>query len=145
METLETNFQSNNSVDINDEIKGYLLESAKWTKFLSIFGFIFLGFLELFSILILIVKLPYPYNNPYMNRSPAEIIIGFVMVGLNFFPVYYLYQFSKSMKQGINPNNQKLFAFGTKNLKLHHKFIGFLVLVGTAFYILSFILALLTS
>jgi len=41
---MEDNLQTENTMNVNDQIKGYLVTASKWGKFLSIVGFIGLGF-----------------------------------------------------------------------------------------------------
>ena len=45
MDILEENLESNKSLIIDNEIKGYLSETANWAKFLAILGYIGLGFM----------------------------------------------------------------------------------------------------
>ena len=43
MDTLDNNI-SNDGVEINSQISNYLKETAKWTNFLSVVGFVMIGF-----------------------------------------------------------------------------------------------------
>ncbi len=138
METFETNLQSNDSILINDEIKDYLLESARWAKFLSIVGFIGLGLMVLASIIIAIAGSSF---NLFSNRSQPIWIV--IMAVFYYFPINYLYQFSNGIKQGLNSNNQEIFTSALKNLKSHYKFIGILTIVVISIYILIFLIILL--
>ena len=53
MENSENILQSDNSIIVNKEIKNYLLEISKWTKFLSILGFIGIGIMLLIAMFLL--------------------------------------------------------------------------------------------
>ncbi|MCX6227512.1 MAG: hypothetical protein NTV01_22710, partial [Bacteroidia bacterium] len=55
METSENNLNSNDSMVISSEIRHYLLETAKWMKFLAILGFIGLGFMLVAAIVMLVL------------------------------------------------------------------------------------------
>ena len=135
MENLESNLQSNESIYINDEIKIYLSETAKWAKFLSILGFIGLGLLVLIPLIISIT-----FNEPTFSLiAIIYIIIAIVYI----IPINYLYIFSTNIKRGINSNNQELITSGLKNLKSHYKFIGILTIVIVSIYILIFLIPVL--
>lgn len=143
METFETNVQSNDSIAINDEIKDYLLESAKWAKFLSILGFIGLGLIALASILIVILG---SSSGSYSNRSEQPAWIVFIYITLAvvyYFPINYLFQFSTGVKRAINSNNQESFTSGFKNLKSHYRFVGIMSIVVLSIYVLIIIISML--
>ncbi len=137
MENSEINLQSNDSLLMNDEIREYLLETARWGKFLAILGFIGLVLMVIFTAFLL-----------GFAGSGSESIIALVyilMTLLYYFPISYLYQFSVDITNGVNSNDQELFTSGLKNLKSLFKFQGIVTIVGISIYLLSFLVILMIA
>ncbi len=137
MENSEINLESNNSILMNDEIREYLLETARWGKFLAILGFIGLVLMVIFIAFLL-----------GFAGSGSESIIAVVyilMTCLYYFPISYLYQFSVDITNGVNSNDQELFTSGLKNLKSLFKFQGIATIVGISIYLLSFLVILMLA
>ncbi len=137
MENSEINLESNNSILMNDEIREYLLETARWGKFLAILGFIGLVLMVIFIAFLL-----------GFAGSGSESIIAVVyilMTFLYYFPISYLYQFSVDITNGVNSNDQELFTSGLKNLKSLFKFQGIATIVGISIYLLSFLVILMLA
>jgi hypothetical protein len=58
---------------------------------------------------------------------------------LYFFPVLYLFNFSKKMKNALSNNKTVDFTLAFKNLKSHYKFIGIFTIVIISMYVLMFL------
>ncbi|MGQ1910527.1 hypothetical protein ACT3CE_12170 [Marinifilum sp. RC60d5] len=118
----------------------YLNETRKWTIFLSILAFIFLGLLVIGSIFMSVI-----FNTINTDLVPfMGIAIGavYLLVGvLYFFPVYYLYKFSKLSRSAIYEEDTNQLTLAFKYLKLHYKFIGILSIVMLSAYLIFFIIA----
>jgi hypothetical protein len=139
METTEINQPIESPVTINSDIKSYLLETAKWCKFLAIAGFIGMGILVLlglcisvgFSVFARISHVGFPMG-----------IFGFFYVliaAIYFFPLNYMYRFSINLTRGINLNNQPSVTYGFENLKSLFKFMGILTIVVLSIYALAIV------
>ncbi len=63
----------------------------------------------------------------------------FLMAGLYFIPMYYLYKYSSNMKTALQFNDSNLVAEAFVNLKSHHKFLGISVIVILSLYLLILI------
>ncbi len=139
MENVDANLQASNSISIDNEIKSYLLESAKWAKFLSILGFIGLGLMVILLVFMLITE-----RNLFGGFDLIWMLVSYVlMLVLYFFPIHYLYKFSIGIKQGLTSNNQQLFITGLRNLKSHYKYIGIFSIVVISIYGLIFLISFL--
>ena len=67
-ETISEN-QENSGISLNEEIKEYLMETAKWAKFLSILGFIGIGLMFLGVLFSMIINSTYnSYGDPTTGR-----------------------------------------------------------------------------
>jgi hypothetical protein len=140
-ETLDTN-QFGDGVLLNEKIKGFLLETAKWAKFLSIIGFIGIGLMVIGAIVIII------FGASMGFRGGQPILMGLIYLGMTalyFFPVYYLFNFATNIKKGINSNTQEGITFGFENLKSHYKFLGIMTIIVLSIYGFMFLILLLTQ
>jgi hypothetical protein len=128
---------------ITESSKSYLLEIAKWTRFFAILGYVMLGLTVLMGITFMFLGGLIPGK---MGFSPVFsglwIIVFSVMY---FFPVQYLYKFSKKIKSGLESINSEEVAEAFKNLKSHYKFVGILTIVAISLYLLTLIIVVISS
>jgi len=139
MENSEINSQSNDSILINDEIREYLKETAKWANFLAILGFIGLG---LMAIAIIAMLFLHGYRPTYYTNvgESSFIAVFYILLSLfYYYPINYLYKFSVNINKGLNSNDQELFTSGFKNLKSLFKFHGIVTIVVISIYIFIFL------
>ena len=131
-------------IAINEEIKNYLYETAKWGKILAIIAFVGIGF-----IIILGIFLGAGYSfmsgiNAGLDRVPGAsmgLAIFYIIIGLLYlFPTAYLYQFSNNIKQGIDHNSELQVTEAFGQLKSLFKFYGIYILVIAILYVLIMIM-----
>lgn len=125
---------------ITEEVKGYLLVTAKWCKFIAIVGFVGLGILALFGFFAMLGVPLMQRNNVYA----ASVLFGLVYIIfaiVYIFPLLYLYRFSVEMKLGVLNNDEGEMTSGFLNLKKLAKFTGILTIVVLGLYALMFIIA----
>lgn len=138
MEINEQELGAGDSLQLNHNIKHYLQEIARWSRFLAICGYVFCAIFVLFSIYLIISP-----ENP-MNASKSPLVgmgIGvlyLVFSGLYFIPVNYLYKFSTKTKQALFDRDFRVLEFAFKNLKSLMKFTGIFTIVIIALYALIF-------
>ena len=121
----------------------FLKEIAKWTKFISIVGFVLVGIMVLMGLavgtIITAMTAMIPQDLPAGSPNPAAFTgaFGFIyifMAVLYFFPVYYLYNFSSKLKSAIQLNSEVQLESSFKNLKSHYKFMGIILIVMLVIY-----------
>lgn len=140
MENFETNQPFENQLSINSEIKGYLLETSKWAKFLAIIGYIGMGLLLLLGIAFIV---GFSAFSSVSGVGLPMTIMGAIYVLLAvsyYFPLKYLYNFSTKVKQGLNSTDQQTVTNGFENLKSLFKFMGILMIVVLSIYALIIII-----
>ncbi|XMO85756.1 DUF5362 family protein [Algibacter sp. AS12] len=129
-------------LEVSEDIIGYLNETAKWTYFLSILGFIGIGFMVLGGIG---VSLYTGMNqvggtDAYGLGYSAGVGIVYIILALVYlFPVLYLFKFSNKMKQALKLKNNEAFKMAFLNLKSHYKYMGIFTIVIFSLYILVII------
>lgn len=147
---MDTEFNTQNeNLKIDEASKSFFLEMAKWTKFLSILGFISLGIMVLvaFSIRSLISNLP---NMGGMGTFSTALsgFFTFIYVAIAivyYFPIKYLYDFSTKVKKALEQTNQQLFNEAIAKLKSHYKFIGIVTVIIFSMYVLIFGFSILAA
>jgi hypothetical protein len=124
---------------------GFLQESAKWSKFMAIIGFIGIGLMVLVSLFMAIGFGGMGASNiPELPFSMSAFSIIYVLfAAIYFFPVYYLYQYATKTNAALHSKNKQLLAEGLENLKSHHKFLGIFTLIIISIYGLIFVFAVL--
>lgn len=131
-------------LEVSEDIKGLLKETSSWSYFLSILGFIRIGFLVIFGVFFSAIMSMGALGdqNPYENLGFSMGYFGLIYIVLAlvyFFPVYYLFNFSRKMKSALSSSNNDNFKSAFTNLKSHYKFMGIFTIVMITLYILIFI------
>lgn len=152
MDTFNTlDYDFNKDFGISPEITCYLLETAKWSKFLSIVGFVVIGFMVLAALFIGSIMgtafstLPMDESIPFDASVLSSIMTGFYLLFalFYFFPTLYLYRFSTQMQTAIHSNSQDELSQSFSNLKSMFKFWGIFTAVILGFYALLFLFGIL--
>ncbi len=136
--------ESNNqkaSIEFNPSSISHLNETRKWTLFLSILGFIFIG---LGVVLIPILIISSSINNSSIPGFATTIPL-ILMAIIYFFPIYYLLKFSNNSKKAIDNSDSQYLETSFKFLKLHYRFMGIFVIVILCLYMIIGIGFLITS
>ena len=151
---METTNTPENYIEIKNqkiELEGTTLlhmnEIRKWAQFMSILGFVVVGLLLLVGVIFLIAL---------VTRSSMQIDefgitldswmgICYILLALvYFFPVLYMFGFSKFAKQSLlqissGQSSNELMANAISYLKKHFRYVGILTIVILALYLLVII------
>ncbi len=140
---------TNQNLQIDDQSKSYLLETAKWGKFLAIVGFVMCGFLVLIgmffgSFMSKLMSMGGGMQGVDMPEAtkmmgPIMAVVYVVIAALYLIPCLYLFKFATAAKSGLLSNNQEMMTDSFKNLKSLYKFWGILMIVVLAFYALAIV------
>src|SRR5690606_10873799 len=135
--------------NISANMRESLRQIARWAYFLSVLGFILVGFIigiAIFSGTLLGVVL-----NEMQEEFPGIINTLFITVIylfialISFFPLLFLYRFSVKTKNALRTVNRTYLESALKYLKSHYKFIGFLALALIGVYALLIFLIIIAS
>jgi hypothetical protein len=144
MSTLNENLPSSEEIRLTEEIRDYMLTTAKWARFLGILGFVGVGFFVLCGIYLLVGG---SFFTRSLNVGMPFASIGFIyflIAIFYFFPVYYLYKAATKWRNGlINGDNSDL-TEGFRYFKSHYKFIGILALIVVSIQALIFMIGLIS-
>lgn len=127
--------------------KDFLKEIAKWAYFLSIMGYIGIGFLVLFAIFAGTIFSSIGQMGGAagaMGSMPGAFltVLYLLMAALYFFPVYYLNKFASNMKTALSQNDNDLLSTSLEYLKSHYKFMGIMTIVILSLYALILVVAI---
>lgn len=140
------NSPQKDKLEIQDDAAFFLREISRWTKFLSIVGFVFLGMMAFCTLgtgvfidgtnrysEIRMLNPHYPESFPWLYA----IIYVFVLIAY-FFPFYFLYKFSTRVKRALVENDSFVLTESFRFLKNHYLIIGTLALIGLIFFVVMF-------
>ena len=131
-------------MELNDQSKAYLYETARWATILSIIGFVVIALLIMVSFSVGTLLANSPYGD--LGISPQVLSITYLIIaGVYFIPIFFLYQFGVKTKYAIDNNDTDLLTFGLKKLKSHYKFIGIVMIIMFGLNILFLLIGMLTA
>lgn len=135
---------------LNESAKGFLKETAKWAYFLSILGYIGIGFIVFAALFANTLFSAMGKMNPAMGVMGSSFgttmaVVYLLIAALYFFPVYYLNKFASNAKAAFTNNDSETLTTSFRYLKSHYKFIGIMTLVIFALYFLLFIGMIVTG
>ena len=127
---MENELKSNNPVEGNQinlskKAAAYLMESGKWGSFLAWLIIILVAIFLVSFISMFFVSTGYSQAFNSQTEFKVLMFIAYlIMAAIYFFPIYYLFNFSKFAKIAITQNNSELLESSIKNLKSLFKFYG---------------------
>ena len=124
--------------------KEFLKETAKWTKFLAILGFVGIGLMVLGSLVMLFAPSSLMSNGDFPFGGKIFMMLLYLAFAvLYYFPISYLYQFSENTKKAIENNDNNAVRDAFEFLKSHYKFMGILTIILLAFYAIIIFIGLI--
>jgi hypothetical protein len=147
-EEVKPDFQQEEEVDalwISEDVRSYLYETAKWTKFLSVVGFVFsaLTAITAFGASAVLNSLAtVSPDNPMLKIGSSAITIIYLLLALmQFYPSFLLFKFATGANQAVLYGDQASLSAAMSKLKSFFKFWGILTILFIAFYILMMLFA----
>ncbi|MEP6950820.1 MAG: hypothetical protein ABI863_16160 [Ginsengibacter sp.] len=133
-----------NDLQVSPQAQSYLMDSARWGKFLAITGFILCGIMMIIAFFIplflsQLASSPGMPNGFSQGMKIGIMIVYLILALVLFFPCFYLYKFSVKMQSAVNGVSQENFDESLMNLKSMFKFYGIFTIVILSFYALAFI------
>jgi hypothetical protein len=125
-----------------------LRQSASWSFFLAIMGFIGIAFMLIFAFVINSAMSKAGDVMPGGMGGMGGVISGMtgmltwfyvILAVIYFFPVYYLFKYATDMKQALLSENSDMLTNAFGYLKAHHKFLGISLIVIIVLYIIGII------
>lgn len=137
---------SNSGMTLNSESLNHLNQTRKWTMFLSILGFISLGIIIIVAIGFQSIMSNMSSNMKGMGEmesmSGIITVLYIAIAALYFYPIYCLFQFSKTSKDAVENNNSSALQESFRHQKNMYKYMGILTIIVLGFYVLALIIGL---
>lgn len=132
------------TIEITPESRSYLLETAKWGRFLAIVGFVFVGLFALMFLFMGGTLFSSGLGDEFGGAESAALsgfLIGYMIFifAITLFPLYYLFTFSTRTIRAIKSTNTEDLTDGLKNLKSLFKFYGIFTAIIIGFYAIAFV------
>jgi hypothetical protein len=132
----------NRKLEIEQSTLKQLNTARKWAMFLAIIGFIFLGIMIVVGLIAGTFLKTFSSGENNFGISDSLMFIPILLIGLiYFFPVLFLFRFSKYISRAIQNLDNLQFHKAIKNLKLYFAYIGILIIIVLSIYIVILIVA----
>jgi heme/copper-type cytochrome/quinol oxidase subunit 2 len=129
-------------IELDSEILNNLNSTRKWTTFLSVLGFIFLGLIIVAGLATSLFLTTFKSQEANLGIPESLMIILFIVIGaIYFFPVFFLFRFSRNTRDAIQNLDRQKLAKGFRNLRLYFTYIGIMVIVVLSIYVMLLIFA----
>ena len=126
---------------IDNISKSHLSEAAKWARFLAICGFVFLGLMVIYGVVVSFVIADMASTMSQFDTTANEnslknlmgigmIIFYIVFAVIAFFPYYFLLRFANKMKAALISNDQEALNGSFQNLKILYRYMGILMIIS---------------
>lgn len=131
--------QASDRFTLNEKAIIGLKTSAKWAYFLSILGFVIIGLLVFFSLLMLFAT-----SGKFNLVFRVGLFVLYMLVAvLYFLPIRFLYQFSEGTKRALHREDSQEIGDALQNLGKHYRFLGLFAIAFLAMYALFFIFGIM--
>jgi hypothetical protein len=137
-------------LSIDETSSGFLQETSRWAKFLSIVGFVMVGFMILISLTIIGMGssnalLEASFQNAGYSSPMTVGVIYLVMAVVSIFPYLYLFQFGSKMKAALQSSDQDALNSAFSSLKSSFKFVGVFTIIMLAFLLLAVVVMIVVT
>lgn len=112
--------------------KSYMLEAARWTKFIGITHAVILILACVSCLILPPIMTAAGYVPPY--TFTLALVTSLLAIAVNIYPIYAMLRSSSLIRAGIQVTDQSRFNEGLKMVRNYVKFIGILVIVSIFLY-----------
>ncbi|HEY4611642.1 MAG TPA: hypothetical protein VII11_01500, partial [Bacteroidota bacterium] len=116
--------------------------TRKWALFLSIVGFVYIGFVILLGFMSLALTVAGRNESPFGFGAPLLSLTIYGIVGaIYFIPIYALYRFSTCVKSSLAYSDANELTAAFRYLKNHYASLGVLFIFAFAIIALGILIA----
>lgn len=136
--------EQHETLQVTEEIRSYIYETAKWTRFLSIVGLVVAAFLALMALsangLMEAMTAAAPAS-PLLKLGSTFLTIYFLGISLMlFYPSFLLFKYSNAANTAILYGDQENFTLAMRKMKSVFKFWGIIAIIGLCLNLISIVL-----
>ena len=119
-----------------------LNSTRKWTMFLSVLGFIFLGLLIVVGVATSTFLTAFKSKEVNLGVPESLMIVLFIIIAaIYFLPVLFLFHFSRNTRDAIHNHDKLKLEKAFRNLRTYFTYIGVLVIIVLTIYLLALVVA----
>lgn len=129
-------------IEIGADTLKHLNTARKWAMFLAIISFIFIGLVGIIGLIAGTFLKAFSAGEKNLGIPDSLVYIPLIaMAVVYFFPVLFLFRFSKFSHRAILTFDKAMFHKAVKNLKYYFAYIGILIIIIFSIYIVVLIVA----
>jgi hypothetical protein len=129
-------------IEVEPETLKHLNTARKWAMFLAITCFIFLGLAVIVGLIAGTFLSAFSTGEKGLGIPESLMFIPVLLIGaIYFFPVLFLFRFSKQAHRAILTFDKLALHKAIKNLKAYFAYIGILIIIILSLYILVLVVA----
>jgi hypothetical protein len=128
--------QEKNNIEIEQETLKILNSTRKWSMFMAILGFMFVGLIIVAGVIATTFLSTLSIDESNAGFPEWLVIISiFFIAFIYFFPVLFLFRFSKFTGIAVSTLDKKELHKAFRNLKAYFVYLGILIIIVLALYI----------
>jgi len=132
----------NRKIEIEQETLKHLNTTRKWAMFLAIIGFIILGLIVIIGLIAGTFLTAFNSGGKDLGIPESLMFVPILLLAvIYFFPVLFLFRFSKHTSHAVQTLDKLEFHKAIKNLKSFFVYIGVLIIIILSLYIVVLIVA----
>jgi hypothetical protein len=132
----------NKKIEIEQETLKHLNTTRKWAMFLAIIGFIILGLIVIIGLIAGTFITAFNSGGKDLGITESLMFVPILLLAvIYFFPVLFLFRFSKHTSHAVQTLDKLEFHKAIKNLKSCFVYIGVLIIIILSLYIVVLIVA----
>ena len=132
----------NKKIEIEQETIKHLNTTRKWAMFLAIIGFIILGLIVIVGLIAGTFLTAFNSGGKDLGIPESLMFVPILLLAvIYFFPVLFLFRFSKHTSHAVQTLDKLEFHKAIKNLKSFFVYIGVLIIIILSLYIVVLIVA----
>lgn len=129
-------------IEIEQETLKHLNTTRKWAMFLAIIGFIFLGLVIIVGALAGTFLTAFSSGAKTIGISDSLMFVPILIVSIvYFFPILFLFRFSKHSSHAIQNLDKQAFNKAIKNLKYYFVYVGVIIIFIFTLYFVFLVVA----
>jgi hypothetical protein len=129
-------------IEIEQDTLKDLDTTRKWSMFMAILGFIGIGILVIVGLFAGVFLTVFKSQGTGLGISEALVfLIVLVFAAIYFFPILYLFKFSKHTSNAVKTLDKQELHIAFRNLKRYYVYMGIIIIVILVLYVLAFVIA----
>jgi hypothetical protein len=129
-------------IEIDQKTLNNINATRKWTMFLAIIGFIFLGLFIVFGLIAGTFLSAFNTGETRLGFPESLLLLlFFLLAAVYFFPVLFLFRFSKHAANAVQNIDKQELLKAFRNLRFYFAYLGVLIILGLILYIALLITA----